>query len=160
MRIQSALLQAGATVALGVTLGFGLARLSGEPGPAPEIAVAAVSAAPTSAPTTAPAFVTYTVRQGDFLYTIAREFEVSVDALLAANQLADPRRLSVGQTLRIPLGTSPDGSLAYTVRRGDILHTIASRFGVTPEAIQAINALPDPNRLTVGQTIRIPLPKS
>ena len=45
----------------------------------------------------------YTVQPGDTLRTIAEQFGVSVGALLAANQLADPDALAVGQALAIPL---------------------------------------------------------
>ena len=44
----------------------------------------------------------YTVQPGDTLRTIAEQFGVSVGALLAANQLADPDALAVGQVLAIP----------------------------------------------------------
>lgn len=99
------------------------------------------------------------VRNGDILYTIARQFGVSVDALLANNQIADPSRLNVGQELHIPVAANPGGWLDYTVQPGDLLSTVAQRFGVTPEAILAINTLPNPNSLAVGLTIRIPLPR-
>jgi LysM repeat protein len=46
------------------------------------------------------------VREGDTPEKIARQYEVSVEALLRANGISDPRRLQVGQTLKIP---PPDG---------------------------------------------------
>ncbi len=45
---------------------------------------------------------TYTLKAGDTLYEVARRNDTSVDALLAANNLDDPRQLRVGQKLRIP----------------------------------------------------------
>lgn len=44
----------------------------------------------------------YTLKAGDTLYEVARRNDTSVDALLAANNLDDPRQLKVGQKLRIP----------------------------------------------------------
>lgn len=44
----------------------------------------------------------YVVRAGDTLYNIAKRFSVSVNALAAANQLADSSRLAVGMALVIP----------------------------------------------------------
>ena len=46
--------------------------------------------------------VQYTVQQGDTLSAIARRFHVSTGAIVLANKLATPDRLTVGQTLTIP----------------------------------------------------------
>jgi LysM repeat protein len=45
---------------------------------------------------------TYTVAAGDTLYSIARQFGVTVQAIVNANNLSNPNSLSVGQTLTIP----------------------------------------------------------
>jgi len=45
----------------------------------------------------------YVVQAGDTLGTIAQQFDVSVESLMAANGLTDPNVLSVGQTLVIPV---------------------------------------------------------
>jgi LysM repeat protein len=44
----------------------------------------------------------------------------------------------------------------YKVAAGDSLTSVAQRFGVTQEAILALNGLTDPNSLTTGQTLKIP----
>ncbi|SHF13033.1 L,D-transpeptidase family protein [Desulforamulus putei] len=44
----------------------------------------------------------HVVRPGDTLWKIAKEYHVSLEALLAANQLANPNILEVGQTIYIP----------------------------------------------------------
>lgn len=48
----------------------------------------------------------FVVRKGDSLYSISRSFGVSVQTLAQANGLTDPSRLTVGQSLVIPDGTS------------------------------------------------------
>jgi LysM repeat protein len=46
----------------------------------------------------------------------------------------------------------------YTVKKGDLLYTIAERNGATIDEILAINPqIKDPRNLQVGQVIRIPL---
>jgi uncharacterized protein YkwD len=45
---------------------------------------------------------TYTIRSGDTLWDIAVAHGISLEALLEANNFADPAALSVGQTIRIP----------------------------------------------------------
>jgi LysM repeat protein len=62
--------------------------------------VATATTAPV-APTT-PAATRYVVTQGDTVTSIARRFGVTTDAVVAANQLTDPDRLSLGQALVIP----------------------------------------------------------
>jgi LysM repeat protein len=46
------------------------------------------------------------VKRGDTLTTIAHHFRVAISAIVSANHLAHPDRLTEGQTLRIP-PTSP-----------------------------------------------------
>lgn len=45
----------------------------------------------------------HTVAPGETIYHIARQYGVSADSLMAANRLADPRDLRVGQSLVIPI---------------------------------------------------------
>lgn len=47
---------------------------------------------------------TYVVQPGDTLYAIARRFGTNVPTLVAANNIANPNLISVGQTLIIPGG--------------------------------------------------------
>lgn len=80
---------------------------SGAPGPAP----ARVSSGGGSGgsggdsagpPATSGAASTYVIKSGDTFAKIASQQGVSLDALLAANPGTDPRRLSIGQTIKIP----------------------------------------------------------
>lgn len=48
-----------------------------------------------------------------------------------------------------------DQPITYTVQAGDTLFAIAQQFQVPPERIATANGLPDPNRLSIGQTLRI-----
>jgi LysM repeat protein len=47
----------------------------------------------------------------------------------------------------------------YVVREGDSLSAIATRFGVSEEAIRQANNLADPNAIFVGQELIIPPPE-
>ena len=55
---------------------------------------------PRATPTPSP--VIYTVQAGDVLSAIADRFGVTVEDIVAANNIADPDILSVGQELEIP----------------------------------------------------------
>jgi LysM repeat protein len=50
------------------------------------------------------------------------------------------------------------GRRTYTVRRGDELREIAAAHGVSMASIMAINDIPDPDNLRVGQVLIIPNP--
>lgn len=49
----------------------------------------------------------YTVQTGDTLGKISREYDVSIDDIMAANNMDDPNFLQVGQELLIPVGGIP-----------------------------------------------------
>jgi spore coat assembly protein SafA len=103
----------------------------------------------------------YTVREGDTFFTIARQFGVSLDALVAANpQIPDPSRIFPGQTVCIPgqqPTQCPPGTFSYTVQPGDSMFTIAQRFGVSLDALIAANPqIPDPNVIFPGQIVCVP----
>ena len=94
----------------------------------------------------------YIVKSGDTLYDIASRFDISLDDLIFANQLQNPSVLSVGQALIIPRN-----QISYSVQDGDTLYSIAEKFGVTLiNLIDANPQIPNPNFITVGQTIIIP----
>ena len=102
----------------------------------------------------------YTVQPGDTVYSIARRYSTTPQAIAAANSLADPNRIYVGQHLWIPTGvTSPPpatSGLWVTVGPGDTVYSIARRYGSTPQAIAAANSLADPNRIFIGERLWVP----
>lgn len=106
----------------------------------------------------------YTVKQGDWIYKIARECQVEPSAIIALNPGINPNRIVPGQLLNMP----PAGATAvppatpqactgtYTVRTGDNLFRIAYNCGLTTEQLASFNAIPFPYTIYVGQTIRYP----
>jgi LysM repeat protein len=51
--------------------------------------------------------VTHTVKAGETLSSIARKYNVTVEAIVEANELANPDSLNVGQALIIPVQGPP-----------------------------------------------------
>ncbi len=104
----------------------------------------------------------YVVQPGDSLSRIAGEWGTTVEAIVGANNLADPNLLRIGQMLEIPGSISLAPVVAvpvhYTVVAGDSLTTIAERFDTTVEAIASANELPSVDSLTVGQLLLTPGP--
>ncbi|WP_448333561.1 LysM peptidoglycan-binding domain-containing protein [Streptomyces sp. DSM 41534] len=64
------------------------------------------------APDTGPSSATYTVKKGDTLSGIAKQYKTTVAALVKLNGLKDPDRLSVGQKLKLP-GTPSAPAMQY-----------------------------------------------
>jgi LysM repeat protein len=52
----------------------------------------------------------YTVVKGDKLVTIAKKFHVSYDELSKINKIEDPKKLKIGQKLRIPASSKNNDS--------------------------------------------------
>lgn len=129
--------------------------------PTPEVTPPPADPGATSVPA---GTTTYTVVAGDTLFNIGLAFGLTVDELVAANNLTNPNDLEVGQQLTIPTpGTvtiSPTaavtGEQTYTVQPGDTLFKIGQRFGFTVDELDIYNDLLDPNDLDVGQVILIP----
>ncbi|MBI2845532.1 MAG: LysM peptidoglycan-binding domain-containing protein [Chloroflexi bacterium] len=88
-----------------VLLGVGCRRLP------PQIITpqptATVLETPTPTATSTPEVLIYVVEEGDTLWDIALQFGVTVEELIAANNLPDPDSLAVGQELIIPLPSQP-----------------------------------------------------
>jgi len=97
----------------------------------------------------------YTVKKGDTLYSIARNYGVTVNELKSANNLSS-NSLTVGQRLIIPDGTTdvtPDTSI-YVVKKGDSLYKIAGMYGMTVNELKALNNLTS-NNLAIGQQLKV-----
>ena len=114
---------------------------------------------------------TYVVERGDTLDTIGQALNVSVEAIVLANDIEDPGFIEIGQTLTIPGGppygqvpslddTAGQGGGAegdlYVVQRGDTLDTIGQELNVSVESLKLTNNISDGRTLRIGQTLVIP----
>ncbi len=151
---------------------FGLAALSvagvltgclkPPPAPAPSAARGneTASVAPSGLPIGLPEAAVVVVA-GDTLYGLTRRHRVSAEALIAANGLAPPYMLYVGQRLQLPGAARPAPAMdrnggVYVVVAGDTLYGIARRFGVGFAALTRANGIEPPYDIRLGQRLRVP----
>lgn len=105
---------------------------------------------------------THVVQRGDRLSTIAVRYGTTVSYLASLNGLRNPNFIWVGQRLRVPASpasTAPQNqssTIVHVVRRGEILASIAWKYGTTVRAIAAANNLANPSFIYVGQRLIIP----
>jgi LysM repeat protein len=116
---------------------------------------------------------THVVRAGDTLFSLARQYATTVEAIQRADGLRDDR-IAVGQRLLVPGGGAPPAVAQpqrpgrYDVRRstvpddeihvvlpGETLFSIAARYGTTAGRILASNSVTT-GPLTPGTTLVLP----
>lgn len=101
-------------------------------------------------------YIIYTVKVGDNLYSIAKQYNVSVKDIVSANNLAT-NTLAIGQQLKIPVSVKEDEDYEYStyiVQSGDNLYKIAKKFGMTVNQLMKVNNLETTN-LSIGQVLKV-----
>ena len=109
---------------------------------------------------------THVVAYGETLYSIARQYGITPQALADANGITAQSWVYAGQRLIIPgsalaasvsvasAQTSPGGM--YTVRAGDTLYSVSRQFGVSVDEIAQANDIPPNGFLYTGWQLKIP----
>ncbi len=130
----------------------------------PLLIVFILLALPSTARADAPSHI---VAYGETLYSIARQYGVSPQALATANGLSLQSWVYAGQRLMIPGGVASNRnaslsvvqttpSKSYIVRAGDTLYSVARKFSVSASALAQANDMPPNGFLYTGWTIKIP----
>ena len=113
----------------------------------------------------------HTVRHGETLWGIARQFKIAVAAIAEVNNLDPQQSLQEAAELVIPVtgsgngGKPPaEGDGVHRVRAGDTLSTIARQYSVSVSQLMAWNNLDstqirDGSTLAVGDNVGVPIPE-
>lgn len=100
---------------------------------------------------------TYTVVSGDNLSAIGGKLGIAWQNIAALNGIGAPYTIYPGQVLHLTASAAPaPASNEYTVVSGDNLSGIAARYGTNYQTLQALNGLPDPNKIYPGQVLKVP----
>jgi len=107
------------------------------------------------APVVEPSYKTesYQVQRGDTLYSIAAQSKISLTELAQLNKLSNSSGLQVGQTIKIPAGSTVPES--YTVQSGDSLSAISAKYNLGMDYIANINGINRNTGLRVGQRLKL-----
>jgi N-acetylmuramoyl-L-alanine amidase/LysM repeat protein len=105
----------------------------------------------------------HTVAPGETLSEIALRHRRSTAELVQWNGIADPDRVTAGQTLLVAppsaggdRGAVLDPNSRYVVQEGDTLFSIARRWNVPLEALRQHNRIPDPSLIRPGTVLERP----
>lgn len=109
----------------------------------------------------------YTVKSGDTLSGIASQYNTTVNQIVSLNQLSNPNLIYVGQVLKLKNSQTTNSSSSsssstaattvgtYTVKAGDTLSAIASRYSTSSSTLASLNSLSNPNLIYVGQVLKV-----
>jgi LysM repeat protein len=103
--------------------------------------------------------VIHILARGETLYSLAREYGVTLDDLLRLNGILDPSDLSVGTRLVIPgeedLAIPDSGTdyVTYRVSKGDTYYGIARMHGIAVDDLLKMNSRDASRVLRVGETL-------
>lgn len=95
----------------------------------------------------------YTVQRGDTLSSIASKSKITLSELADLNNLKSNSGVRLGQTLKIPAGSSVPEQ--YVVQSGDSLNAIAGKYDLSVNYIADLNGLERTAGLRVGQRLKL-----
>lgn len=99
--------------------------------------------------------ISYTVRQGDSLWILAKRYDTTTKKIEELNNLKTVN-LYIGQKLSIPAGPGHSRTPAvYSVRQGDTPSAIAKRYNISIDQLLQINNLTLNSTIYPGQELRL-----
>ena len=116
----------------------------------PAIAILTTTVIMSTALTPVDAATYHTVKSGETLYSISKQYNISVNDIMNWNKLSSSS-ITTGQKLQV---SSASKATVYTVKSGDTLYKIASSYGVSAQNIVDWNNLKS-STILVGQKLTI-----
>ncbi len=95
--------------------------------------------------------LTHVVARGETLGQIASQMGVTLEQIMADNNLVSASEITVGETLY----ASSEG-LVHVIKSGQTLTDISATYGVAIDRIAQANGISDPGRIFAGERIIIP----
>ena len=108
--------------------------------------------------------VYHKILDGEDIFTLAKQYNSSIEGIIAANPGIKPEGYNTGSTIKIVPNTALPfiyertayRNYKHEVQRGETFASIAQANGITEEALKAAN--PDMKKVKKGKTIVLPKP--
>jgi len=112
-------------------------------------------------------YFVHSVRKGETLSRLAKKYSTTISNICRLNSMSSRTILLIGQKIKIP-GRKPTESYAsssskssgsfiyHTIRKGQNLSVIASKYGVTVAELCRLNGISKWRTLAIGQKLKIP----
>jgi len=102
-------------------------------------------------------FITHKVTKGDTLWSITKQYNISLESILALNNIKDKNTLSIGQIVKIYQDNlSAADNAMHIVKKGDTLWSIARQYNLSLDLILATNNIANSELISIGQEMKIP----
>jgi len=107
----------------------------------------------------------HTVQPKETLYRISKQYDVSIEDIVAANNISDPTKINKGERLLIPSenynerarkGEFVSRGIYHVVQARETLYRISKDYGVSLDAIKRANRIKDASRIQKGTRLFIP----
>lgn len=103
--------------------------------------------------------INYTIKRGDTLWRISKNYGVSIQDIIKWNNIKNPNLIYAGNVLVLYVNGSSTSNIGdyitYTVRRGDTLWGISRRYGTTVNRLATVNGIRNPRLIYPGQVLKI-----
>ncbi len=88
-----------------------------------------------------------TVKKGQTLYALSRQYDVNVKELIKENRLRSPYTLAIGQKIKLPRPTY------HIVRKGETVYGISRAYNMDMNRLVSLNHVKRPYTLSIGQKL-------
>jgi murein DD-endopeptidase MepM/ murein hydrolase activator NlpD len=106
-------------------------------------------------------YITHKVTKGDTLWSITKQYNISLESILALNNIKDKDTLYIGQIIKISQDNFPAADYTmHVVRKGDTLWSIAQKYNLSVDLIFTTNNIANSELISIGQEMKIPSHKN
>lgn len=106
-------------------------------------------------------FITHKVTKGDTLWSISKQYNLSLQLIFDLNNIKDKDNLSIGQIIKISQDNLPAADYnMHIVNKGETLWSIARKYNLSVDLILDTNNIANSELISIGQEMKIPSHKN
>ena len=110
---------------------------------------------------TSQAVKTHVMQSGETISHLAVKYNTTTKKILELNPGINPNKVRIGQKIRVKPGSGSKHSVPkqqpvyHTMLSGETVSHLAVKYGTTTKKIQALNPGLNPNKVRIGQKVRV-----